>query len=51
MDETGADVEPVHESPNADDARHTHPDVSKVGEMIDYKPSVPIRHVLSKYIE
>jgi UDP-glucose 4-epimerase len=51
VEETGADVEIVHEEAKDADARHTHADVSKAGELIDYEPSTDIREGVSKFID
>ncbi len=50
VEETGADVEIVHEEARDADARHTHADVSKAGELIDYEPRTDIREGVSKFI-
>ena len=47
---TGADVDPVHESAKAGDARHTHADVSKAGELLGYEPTVDIRTGVEKFV-
>ncbi|QCC46941.1 GDP-mannose 4,6-dehydratase [Halobellus limi] len=49
--ETGADVDIVHEEAKDADARHTHADVSKAGELIDYEPTTDIREGVSKFID
>jgi UDP-glucose 4-epimerase len=51
ISETGADVNIVHEEAKDADARHTHADVSKAGELIDYEPSTDIREGVSKFID
>jgi UDP-glucose 4-epimerase len=51
VDETGANVDIVHEEAKDADARHTHADVSKAGELIDYEPSTNIREGVSKFID
>lgn len=51
VEETGADVEIVHEEGKDADARHTHADVSKAGDLIGYEPSVDIRQGVSKFID
>ena len=51
VEETGADVDIVHEEAKDADARHTHADVSKAGELIDYEPSTDIREGVSKFID
>lgn len=49
--ETGADVDIVHEDAKDADARHTHADISKAGELIDYESSTNIREGVSKFID
>ncbi|MCD2200479.1 GDP-mannose 4,6-dehydratase [Halobacterium sp. KA-4] len=51
VEETGADVDIVHEDAKDADARHTHADVSKAGELIDYEPSRDIREGVSTFID
>ena len=51
VDETGANVDIIHEDAKNADARHTHADVSKAGELIDYEPSTDIREGVSKFID
>jgi UDP-glucose 4-epimerase len=51
VDETGAGVEIVHDDAKDADARHTHADVSKAGDLIDYEPSTDIRAGVSKFID
>jgi UDP-glucose 4-epimerase len=51
VEETGADVEIIHEEAKDADARHTHADVSKAGELIDYEPSTDIREGVAKFID
>jgi UDP-glucose 4-epimerase len=48
---TGADVEPVYEPKKDADARHTHADVSKARELIEYEPAVGIRQGVTQFIE
>jgi len=49
--ETGADVERVHQEGKAADARHTHADVSKARDLLDYEPTVDIREGVSTFID
>jgi len=49
--ETGADVDIVHEDAKDADSRHTHADVSKARELIDYEPSRDIREGVSRFID
>jgi UDP-glucose 4-epimerase len=51
VDETGADAEIVHETAKDADARHTHADISKAGEFIDYEPDHTIREGVAKFID
>jgi len=51
IEETGAPVEPVYDSEREADARHTHADVSKAGELLDYEPTTSIREGVSQFIE
>jgi len=51
VDETGADVDIVHEEAKDADARHTHADAAKAGELIDYEPSTDIREGVAKFID
>lgn len=51
VDETGADVEIQHEEAKDADARHTHADISKARDLIDYNPSTDIRTGVSKFID
>jgi UDP-glucose 4-epimerase len=50
VEETGADVDIVYEEAKDADARHTHADVSKAAELIDYEPSTDIREGVAKFI-
>lgn len=49
--ETDAEIDPVHETAKVGDARHTHADVSKARELLDYEPSVSIREGVSRFID
>ena len=51
VEETGADVDIIHEESKDADARHTHADVSKASDLIDYEPSVDIRQGVSTFID
>ncbi|SDJ48445.1 GDP-mannose 4,6-dehydratase [Natronorubrum texcoconense] len=51
VDETGADVGLEYSDPKEADARHTHADVSKAGELIDYEPSRDIREGVSQFVD
>lgn len=50
VEETGSDVDIVYEEAKDADARHTHADVSKAAELIDYEPSTDIREGVAKFI-
>ena len=49
--ETGADVEIVYDEAREADARHTHADASKAGELIGYGPSTSIREGVSQFVD
>ncbi|APX96720.1 SDR family oxidoreductase [Natronorubrum daqingense] len=51
IDETGADVDLEYAAAKEADARHTHADVSKATELIDYEPSTSIRDGVSQFVE
>jgi len=51
VQETGADVEIVHEEAKDADARHTHADISKANDVIDYEPSYDIRNGVRQFID
>lgn len=51
VEETGADVDIVHDEAKNADSRHTHADVSKAGTLIDYEPRTDIRAGVTKFIE
>ncbi|MGZ0745983.1 SDR family oxidoreductase [Haloparvum sp. AD34] len=51
IEETGEDLERVHEDAKEADSRHTHADVSKARDLIDYEPSVDIREGVSRFID
>jgi UDP-glucose 4-epimerase len=51
VDETGTDVDIVHDEAKDADARHTHADVSKASELINYAPSTSIREGVAKFID
>jgi len=51
IEETGADVEPVHEEAKEADARHTHADVSKAQALLDYDVSRDIRSGVSAFVD
>ncbi|WP_265112380.1 GDP-mannose 4,6-dehydratase [Halosolutus halophilus] len=49
--ETGADVDPEYTDPKEADARHTHADVTKARELLDYEPSTEIRDGVSQFVD
>jgi UDP-glucose 4-epimerase len=51
IDVTGADVEIVYEAAKEADARHTHSDVSKARELLDYEPTTDIREGVERFVE
>ncbi|WP_440770333.1 GDP-mannose 4,6-dehydratase [Natronorubrum sp. DTA28] len=51
IEETGADVGIEYSDPKEADARHTHADVSKARELIDYEPSRDIREGVSQFVD
>ena len=51
VEETGADVDLEYSDPKEADARHTHADVSKARELIDYEPSRDIREGVSQFVD
>jgi UDP-glucose 4-epimerase len=51
IEETGADVEPVHEAAKSAEARHTHADVSKAEAVLDYDPRIDIRDGVTRFID
>lgn len=44
------DIKPVNEPPRPGDIKHSFADVSKAGDMLDYKPLVPFNQGLEKII-
>jgi UDP-glucose 4-epimerase len=51
VEETGADVDIVHDEAKNADSRHTHADVSKAGRLINYEPRTDIREGVAKFID
>ncbi|RQG96963.1 SDR family oxidoreductase [Natrarchaeobius oligotrophus] len=51
IEETGANVDLEYAEPKEADARHTHADVSKACDLLDYKPSTGIREGVSKFVD
>ncbi|GAB3685245.1 SDR family oxidoreductase [Salinarchaeum chitinilyticum] len=51
IDVTGADVEIVYDEAKEADARHTHADVSKARELLDYEPTTDIREGVEQFVD
>lgn len=51
IEETGADVSLEYTGAKEADARHTHADVTKARELIDYEPSRDIREGVSQFVD
>ncbi|AEH36995.1 GDP-mannose 4,6-dehydratase [Halopiger xanaduensis] len=51
IDETGTDVGIEYTAAKEADARHTHADVTKARELIDYEPSTSIREGVLKFVD
>ena len=51
IDVTGADVEIVYDEAKDVDARHTHSDVSKARDLLDYEPTTTIRDGVESFVE
>ncbi len=49
--ETGADGDIEYTDANEADARHTHANVSKAAELLDYEPQVSIREGVSRFVD
>ncbi|RDZ52719.1 UDP-glucose 4-epimerase [Haloferax sp. Atlit-4N] len=50
VEETGVDVEIEHKKEKDADSRHTHADISKANDLIDYEPSYDIREGVNEFI-
>lgn len=50
VEETGADVDIVHEEAKDADSRHTHADITKANDLIGYEPNHDIRKGVSEFI-
>ena len=50
-DEIDPSIEIVYEEEREGDAEHTHADVSKAGELLDYEPSVSIKEGARRFVE
>ncbi len=51
ISEVGVDVEPRYDDKKAAEARHTHADVSKAREFIEYDPSTDIREGVGMFVD
>ena len=49
-DEIDPDLEIVFDDPRTGDAEHTHADISKANELLDYEPTVDIREGARKFV-
>ncbi len=50
-DEIDSSLELVYDDPREGDAQHTHADVSKAADLLDYEPSVSIEDGAKKFVE
>ena len=50
-DEIDPSIEIVYEEAREGDAEHTHADVSKAGELLEYEPSVSIKEGARRFVE
>ena len=50
-DEIDPSIEIVYEETREGDAEHTHADVSKAGELLEYEPSVSIKEGARRFVE
>jgi len=46
----GTDLEPVYDSPRPGDVRHSHADITKARELLDYEPKVDFETGLAKTV-
>jgi UDP-glucose 4-epimerase len=51
IEKADADVEIEYESSKKGDARHTHADVSKARDVLDYEPTRTIRKGVSEFVD
>lgn len=51
IEQTGADVELVYDVPKEADARHTHADVSKAGDLLGFEPTIDIGEGVGQFIK
>lgn len=47
----GTEIEPEYDDPRPGDVRHSHADISKAKELLDYDPSVEFREGLEQTVE
>ncbi|WP_253738950.1 SDR family oxidoreductase [Halohasta salina] len=50
-DQLGTTIEPIYDDPRPGDVRHSHADISKAGELLDYEPIVTFDDGLELTIE
>jgi nucleoside-diphosphate-sugar epimerase len=50
-DQLGTDIDPIYDDPRPGDVRHSHADVSKAEELLDYEPAVEFEEGLERTIE
>lgn len=50
-DEIDQDLELVYDDAREGDAEHTHADITKAGELLDYEPSVSIKEGAKRFVE
>jgi nucleoside-diphosphate-sugar epimerase len=47
----GIDIDPVHDDPRPGDVRHSHADISKAEELLEYNPAVQFEEGLERTVE
>jgi UDP-glucose 4-epimerase len=50
-DEIDSDLQLVYDDAREGDAEHTHADITKAGELLDYEPSVSIKEGARRFVE
>lgn len=50
-DEIDPDLDIIYDDPREGDAEHTHADITKAGDVIDYEPSVSIKEGARRFVE
>lgn len=50
-DQLGTSIDPIYDDPRPGDVRHSHADISKAGELLDYEPIVTFDDGLERTIE